>query len=74
MGWSFYDGTGEEEFEAFGPEEKPPYESVLSAMKDGWRVIQVPPISPRVKGEEYRVGPLNFEFVLEKIVSMKGES
>ena len=72
VGWSVYDGTGSKKFEAFGPEEKPPYASVLDAMKDGWRVIQVPPISLRASGEEFRLGPLKFEFVLEKIVS-KGE-
>ena len=67
VGWSLYDGTGAQEFEATGPEEKPPYSSVLAAMREGWRVIQVPPILPRVEGQEYRVGPLRFEFVLEKI-------
>lgn len=66
VAWSFYDGTGKTAFEASG-DNKPPYPSVLEAMKDGWRVIQYPPMRDPVPGQEYQMGVLKFEFVLEKM-------
>ena len=38
VGWSLYDGTTDEMFEAAGEDAEPPYTSVLDAMRDGWRV------------------------------------
>ena len=69
--WSFYDGTGKTTFEASG-ENKPPYSSVLEAMKDGWRVIQYPPMRDPAPGMEYQMGAFKFEFVLEKMVDLDG--
>ncbi|MGH7142543.1 MAG: hypothetical protein ACREJ2_00235 [Planctomycetota bacterium] len=66
VSWSIYDGTGREKFEATG-EPAPPYDSVLAAMKDGWRVIQVPPMPTPFPGREYSTDYLKFEFVLEKL-------
>ena len=66
VGWSIYDGTGKETFEATG-DPSPPYASVLEAMKDGWRVLQVPPIPVPMPGKEYATDYLKFEFVLEKL-------
>ena len=66
VAWSVYDGTGKSSFEAKG-EAKPPYGSVLEAMKDGWRVIQYPPLRDPEPGREHQMGFLKFEFVLEKM-------
>ena len=51
-----------------GDGDKPPYPSVLAAMRDGWRVIQMPPCAPAVPGAEHDTAFLQYEFVLEKLV------
>lgn len=65
--WSMWDGTGKTHHTT-GDSDKPPYKSVLDAMKDGWRVIQVPQQFPAYPGMEYSTSFLKFEFVLEKMV------
>jgi hypothetical protein len=65
--WSQYDGTGETAHQS-GDGEVPPYETVLAAMMDGWRVLQWPAPIPAVPGAEHRTGLLKFEFVLERLV------
>lgn len=67
--WSIYDGTGKETHSS-GDSDKPPYPSVLAAMKDGWRVIQLPQQFPAYPGMEYITSFLKFEFVLEKMVEV----
>lgn len=64
--WSYYDGTGKAA-PTTGEGEKPPYPSVLAAMRDGWRVIQVPQSIPPYPGTEYTTSFLKFEYVLEKM-------
>ena len=65
--WSLFDGTGREKHMA-GDAEQPPYASVLAAMRDGWRVIQLPQLREAPRGEEHATGFLPYEFVLEKMV------
>ena len=67
VAWSMYDGTGRTTNMA-GDADRPPYESVLAAMKDGWRVLQVPALAAPAPGREHETGFLRFEYVLEKIV------
>ena len=67
VAWSMYDGTGRTTNMA-GDGDRPPYESVLAAMKDGWRVLQVPVLAAPAPGREHETGFLRFEYVLEKIV------
>jgi hypothetical protein len=66
IGWSIYDGTGKEEAptEVDAP---PPYDSAFDAMKDGWRVIQIPVLTPHLPGQEYQTDYLRFEYILEKM-------
>ena len=71
VGWSFFDGTGGTTNMA-GDTDQPPYESVLAAMKDGWRVLQVPVVHAAAPGREHETGPLPYEFVLEKLVDPRG--
>ena len=64
-GWAFYDPTIPQE--PVLPESAPPYDSVLSALADGWRVVQF----PIVKLYDYEGQDndyLGFEFILEKFV------
>ena len=51
-----------------GDASQPPYDSVLAAMKDGWRVIQVPSLQTAPAGQEHETAFLRFEYVLEKLV------
>lgn len=71
VAWSLYDGTGKAT-PTTGESEKPPYESVLGAMKDGWRVIQFPQQFPAYPGSEYHTAYLRFEYILEKMEAIDG--
>jgi hypothetical protein len=65
--WSLFDGTGREKHMA-GDANEPPYASVLAAMRDGWRVIQLPQLGAPAAGAEHATAFLQYEFVLEKMV------
>ena len=67
VGWSIWDGTGKEHHTT-GDSDTPPYKSALDAMKDGWRVLQIPQLQPAYPGMELSTAYLRFEYVLEKIV------
>ena len=64
--WAIYDGTGRERHTTADSEE-PPYHSVVDAMKDGWRVMQLPQQFPAYPGMEYNTSYLKFEYILEKM-------
>ncbi len=66
IAWSLFDGTSRETYEATGAAEAP-YNTVLDAMRDGWRVIKYPDLRPPNPGQEYDLSYLEFEFVLEKL-------
>lgn len=65
--WSSWDGASDAISNA-GAEDDPPYQSVLAAMRDGWRVIQFPQQWPAYPGAEYETSYLRFEYVLERMV------
>jgi hypothetical protein len=65
--WSLFDGTGRERHMA-GDADEPPYPSVLAAMRDGWRVIQLPRLQAAPTGAAHDTAFLPYEFVLEKLV------
>jgi len=67
--WSMFDGTGRQPHMA-GDSDKPPYASVVAAMRDGWRVLQLPPLQPAAPGAEHDTSFLKYEFVLEKLVEV----
>jgi hypothetical protein len=69
--WSFFDGTGRTAGMA-GDSATPPYPSVVAAMRDGWRVIQVPALQAAPPGMEHDTAFLKYEFVLEKLVDVGG--
>jgi hypothetical protein len=66
VGWSLYDGTGKEK-PSTAVDTPAPYDSVLEAMQDGWRVLQVPVLKPDYPGQEYSTDYLSFEYILEKM-------
>jgi hypothetical protein len=67
--WSLFDGTGRQTRMA-GDAEAPPYPSVLAAMRDGWRVIQLPQLQAAAPGAEHDTAFLKYEFVLEKLIDL----
>ena len=73
VGWSFFDGTGRDR-RASGDGDKPPYASVVAAMQDGWRVLQVAQQHPPYPGMEHRTSYLPFEFVLERLIDLDAGS
>jgi hypothetical protein len=74
VAWATYDGAkSENELQMqSGDEEKPPYRSVLAAMRDGWFVIQIPVLPYYMRGQEHETGHLPYEYVLERKVERDG--
>jgi hypothetical protein len=70
--WTVYDGTGKEHHTT-GDSDTPPYSSVFAAMKDGWRVIQLPQHYPAYPGMELTTAYLRWETVLEQMVEVESE-
>lgn len=71
VAWSAYDGTGKEA-RTTGDSDTPPYQSVVAAMRDGWRVIQFPQQWPAYPGTEYHTAYLKYEYILEKMEDLDG--
>ena len=71
--WALYDGalSPDKPQMQSGDQEEPPYRSVLAAMQDGWRVMQVPVMPHFATGNEFETGHLPFEFVLERMVEVE---
>ena len=81
VAWSMYDGTRSdgdlpEEDNRYGTPsgsaENPPYNSVVDAMRDGWRVVQFPQQFPAYPGMEYNTSYLKYEYILEKLEEVDG--
>ena len=66
VAWSMFDGTTDDQ-PSTASEDEPPYASVVSAMRDGWRVIPFPQQFPAYTGMEYNTSFLKFEYILEQL-------
>lgn len=69
IGWSQYDGTGENIHMA-GDSDEPPYNSGLSALRDGWRLFQTSTLAPHAPGDEFRTSYLKYEFFFERFAEV----
>jgi hypothetical protein len=69
VAWSLFDGAAEPQ-RMSGDADTPPYPSVIAAMRDGWRVIQVAQQDPPALGLEQRTSYLPYEFILERLVEI----
>jgi hypothetical protein len=69
IGWSQYDGTGQELHMA-GDSTEPPYRTGLDALQDGWRLFQASPLLPHAPGDEFRTSYLKYEFFFEKFAPL----
>ena len=67
LGWAFHDGTG-----GAGPQlaSDPPYPTGLAALTDGWRLLQMSPLSPPLRGHEHDTSFLKHEFLFERLVDL----
>ena len=68
VAWALFDGTQPDNDGQMktGDADEPPYASVVDAMRDGWRVLQLPlPPSERAPGY------LDHEYVLERMVPVQ---
>jgi len=67
LGWSFFDGTA-----GAGPQptDDPPYSNGVDALVDGWRLLQMSPLTPPVPGHERDTSFLQHEFVFERIIDL----
>ena len=64
VAWSRYSGAGRTY--RSGDSDEPPYDSVVAAMVDGWRVLQVSQQLPAPPGAEHTTAFLKFETLLER--------
>lgn len=74
IAWALYDGAkpaGELQMQS-GDEDRPPYRSVMEAMRDGWFVIQLPQLPRFEPGREHETGHLPYEYALERRVEIDG--
>lgn len=74
VAWALYDGakSAQDLQMQSGDQTEPPYSSVLAAMRDGWFVMQVPPLPQFAPGQEHLTGNLTYEYVLERKVTIDG--
>jgi hypothetical protein len=72
IAWSLFDGSGGAS-RTSGDADAPPYPSVVAAMQDGWRVMQVSQQIPPHPGMEHRTSYLPYEFILERMVETSHE-
>ena len=63
VGWVLYDPTSVHAPSL--PVNEPPYESVLAAVADGWRIVQFP-ISSLYEYNNFENDYIGFDFILEK--------
>ena len=69
VGWSTFDPTvAWEDRDQTGSSDEPPYGSVMEALRDGWRLLQMVVDRHRDRSTTYERGPLPFEFVLVREV------
>ncbi len=69
IAWAFHDGTGQDTHMA-GDDDEPPYVTGLAALVDGWRLLQMSPLLPHTRGEEFDTSYLKYEFLFEKLIEV----
>ncbi|MGA9276208.1 hypothetical protein [Ilumatobacter sp.] len=72
VGWAFHDGTdgvGPQLPDAAAPG-KPPYANGVGALRDGWMLLQSAQLVPPAPGQEHVNSYLEYEFVLERRVTV----
>ena len=65
VGWSFFDGA-----DPATDWTEMPYANGLAALADGWRLIQVSPLTPPIPGHEHEASFLKHEYIFERVVDL----
>lgn len=65
IGWSLFDGISDRKPSV--DKADPPCLTAVDAMRDGWKVLQVPPLENRPPGQEFDADYLRYEVILERI-------
>ena len=68
VSWSFYDGASDDVSET-GDDPEPPFPTGLAALRAGWRLFAVSPLTPPPLGGEYLTSHHKFEFFFERLVA-----
>lgn len=69
IAWAFHDGTAGQGSGL--PTSEPPYATGVSALVEGWFLLQSPPPVRLVPGREHETGPLANEFVFERRIEIE---
>ena len=64
--WARYSGSDQTNHTT-GNGEVAPYKTGIEALRDGWRVLQFPQLTPPYPGEENSTSYLKHEFIFEQI-------
>ncbi|MDA1073291.1 MAG: hypothetical protein O3A63_00840 [Proteobacteria bacterium] len=67
LAWAEYDGSGQTRHMA-GDKDEPPYRTGVHALMDGWRLLQISPLTAHPNGAEFDLSYLKYEFLFEKLV------
>ncbi|HJL77438.1 MAG TPA: hypothetical protein QF417_09225 [Acidimicrobiales bacterium] len=69
VAWAFHDGTdGNAPGLPEVPDGRPPYDTGVDALRDGWRLLQSAQLIAQQTGQEHRNAYLDYEFVFERLV------
>jgi len=71
VGWSMWDGSSDDPVPPVDAKPQPPYPTGLDALRDGWRLIQMTPLTAPAAGTEREVNYLRHEFVFEQLVDVE---
>ncbi|MBC8365232.1 MAG: hypothetical protein H8E59_09545 [Actinobacteria bacterium] len=69
VAWAFHDGSdGSVEGLPEVADGKPPYDTGVEALRDGWRLLQSAQLIAPPAGQEHLNAYLDYEFVFERLV------
>lgn len=69
IAWALHDGTGRDNHMP-GDADEPPYATGTAALLDGWRLLQMSPLLPHSRGDEFDTSYLKYEFLFEKLIEV----
>jgi hypothetical protein len=75
IGWAFHDGTNGAGPALPDPQQAggPPYLTGLSALQDGWMLLQSAQLIPPAPGQEHENSYLEYEFIFERRIDTSEE-
>lgn len=68
IAWTFHDGSGARAELPARSHGRPPYDTGVDALEDGWRLIQMTPPPTPTPGHEHQLSFLKHEYLFERLV------